>query len=186
MKIFFIFLIFCPFIIFYFWLKKNIKNNQRKKEESLIQKQSTEKQERFKKFPPEIKWTIIKPFLDIFNSSVSNKMAILPSLSAIAVMTIIIATLRPELIPANSLIYIKIIISILFFLIPYCLLIYLLDVEDAAKRALKYYEEYTGSDLGKKLHFSLGDYIKGSSPMFIISIYTAIVIFLLEIIWGIF
>ena len=142
----------------------------------------------FKRYPPEIQWTIIKPFIDMFGSAVSKKMGILPSLSAIAIAMLIVATLNPAIIPI-SIFQVKIIISILLFVIPYCLIIYILDVDKEAEKALGYYEEYTGINIKEKIVSKESKisnywrYISASSPLFIAIIYLIIVIFLLFLMW---
>jgi len=101
----------------------------------------TQKQEWFRKQPPEIQWRIIKPFLDLYISAISTKMAVLPSLSAISATLLIVATLNRELIPIgiNGA---KIILSILLFLIPSSLFVHILEQEGAAKKALQNWGEY--------------------------------------------
>lgn len=177
------FFIILPIIIFIIFLIKNIITS--KKDKTTEPKEPTELQKRFESFSPEIKWTITKPFLDIFGSAVSNKMAVLPSLSAISVAMVVVATLNPELVPI-TLFQSKIIISILLFFIPACLIIYILDVQEEAERALKHYESYTGVNPKKGIKSGVWDYIKGTSPLFVAVIYLSIIIFILEIIWGVF
>ncbi len=176
------FFIILPVIIFIGFLIKNIINSKRDK--TTESKEPTELQKRFEGFSPEVKWTIIKPFLDLFGSAVSKKMAASPSLSAISVAMIVVATLNPELVPI-TLFQTKFIISIFLFFIPTCLIIYILDVQEGAERALKHYESYTGVDPKKEIKSGVWGYIKGTYPLFVAVIYASIIIFILEIIWGI-
>jgi len=136
-----------PVIIFIGFLIKDVIVSKRNKTrgKTIKPKETTELQKRFESFSPEIKWTIIKPFLDIFGSAVSRNMSILSSLSAISVAMIIVATLNQELLPI-TLFQTKVIISIFLFFIPTCLIIYILDVREGAKRALQHYKSYTGID----------------------------------------
>ena len=113
-----------------------IKNQNRQTE-----KPYTPKQEWFKKQSPERQWIIMKPFLDIFGKTVSEKMKILPSLSAISATLLIVASLRPDLIRIGS-VSIKIILSILLPIIPLSLIIYIFDKEKAAIEAVRHAEGY--------------------------------------------
>lgn len=174
------FLILVPVIVFALYIIVNIIIKKLKK--SSEQEGPTELQEKFRTFPPEVQWTITKQFLDMIGSSTLNKMAILPSLSAISIAMVVVATLNPELIPI-TLLQSKIIISILLFFIPTSLIIYILDLGSGAEGALKHLESYTGIKPEEAIKSNAWDYIKGYATLFIAVIYASIVIFLLEIIW---
>lgn len=105
------------------------------------EKKLTQKQEWFEKQKPERKWIIIEPFLNLFNSAVTEKMKIIPSLSAISATLLIVATLNPDLMPID-IIPAKIIISVLLLLIPFSLIIHVLEMEKTARKALEYCGEY--------------------------------------------
>jgi len=149
---------------------------------------SDQKKEIFKKQPKEVQWGIVKPFINMFGSAVSRKMGVLPSLSAVAIAMLIVATLAPEVVPI-SILQARILISILLFIIPFSLIVYIIDVNTEAEKALECYKEYTGIDIREKIMTKesklsyLWRYISGSSPLIIAIIYLLIVIFLLYIIW---
>ena len=123
-----------------------------------------QKKEIFSKFPFEIRYNIIKPQLDIAISAIEAKMGILPLVSTLSIAMLIVATLNPNVIPI-SIFWVKILISILLFSIPFSLTIFYLDKEKANKKAFEYIEEYTGENPKKNLKLTFLDKITGYAPL---------------------
>ena len=60
-----------------------------------------QKKEIFYKLPFEIRYNIVKPQLDIATSAINAKMGILPLVSTLSIAMLIVATLRPDVIPIS-------------------------------------------------------------------------------------
>ena len=141
-----------------------------------------QKKEIFDKLPFEIRYNIIKPQLDIATSSIEAKMGILPLVSTLSIAMLIVATLNPDVIPI-SIFWVKVLISILLFTIPFSLTIFYFDKEKAIKKAFEHIEEYTGKNPKRNLKPTLWDKITGYTPFSIVVLYWVIVIFLWQIMW---
>jgi len=152
-------------------------------EEIKQQMSDKEKQRQFKQFPPERKWLIIKPFLEIITSSTSEIVRLLPFLSALSATLLIIATLNPSLIPLSDL-WAKIILSILLLIIPFSLLIYIDECTRGIKRAAKIMESYTGRNPLENIKHTFVDKLEAYFPVLIVIIYFFIIFILLYQMWG--
>lgn len=147
------------------------------------QKQSTEIQKRIKELPKETQWAIMKPLLNIATTSVSEKMKILPVLSAISVAMLIVATFDKKLVPLTDL-QIRVILSLLLFLIPYSLSIYISEREEETNKALNILEKYFGKGFrDAPAPKTCLQEIKARSPKDITYLYWGIIIFLLWAMW---
>ena len=158
----------------------------------------TPKREWFDKQIPEHRLSILKLFLDLFTLAVSEKMKVLPTLSAISVALLIIATLNPDLMPIGM-IPAKIIISVLLLIIPFSLITHILEMEKAARKALKYLgeyqrgiaEEFEGALKSNrwerfKIKFAdskFWDRFASEFPISVAIVYFVIVVYLLYVMW---
>jgi|GEM_PF-3592333 len=152
-------------------------------EEIKQQMPDKEKQRQYKKFSPEHKWLIIKPFLEIITSSTSEIVRLLPSLSVLSATLLIVATLNPSLIPLGDL-WAKIILSILLVIIPFSLLIYIDECMRTIKRAAKIMESYTGKNPLENIKHSFVDKLEAWFPVLILIVYFFIIFILLYKMWG--
>lgn len=165
-------------------------------EDQKHQEEPTETQKAFNVQTPEHKWSIIKPLLDIWNSAARDKMSVLPSLSAISVAMLVVAALKPDLI-GLSVVATKIILSVLLLLIPFSLIVHILEQEETAKRALNriddYMKDFSNSLYGKRIWWDkFKEKITGSKrwgrfvsefPIAVAIIYLIIIIYLLYSMW---
>jgi len=142
----------------------------------------TSKQEWFRRQLPEHRWSIIKPFLDLHNSAISNRMAILPLLATLSVAMLVVATLNPGFITLN-IIAARIILSVFLILIPVSLFFYILDLEKAEEKIRGIIKEYIGKNLLDNLEITFRDKFIVNLPKTVTIIYFIIVIYLLYVIW---
>lgn len=130
------------------------------------------------------RWGIIKTFLELRNSDISDRMGILPIISAISVAMLAIFTLNPKIIEIDPIV-LKILVSALLLLIPSSLYFYLKDIEDGIRKIDKHMESYLGEDINKNdsIKIKWFDKFIGGFPLFVILIYFIIVLILLTFIW---
>lgn len=140
-----------------------------------------DKQELFKKLSPDQRFNLLKSYLDIFLSSVSKRMQVLPSISALAATLLIVATFNEKLLPINLLV--KFLLSLLLILIPASLFFYNEDLKRAQRNSIKSINDYFGEDLTKEMKKDCFDKVTGLFPDIAIWIITLVIIGLLIMIW---
>lgn len=140
-----------------------------------------DKQELFKRLSPDQKFSLLKSYLDMLLSSISKRMKILPSVSALAATLLIVATFNEKLLPINSLV--KFLLSLLLVLIPLSLIFYNQDLKRAQRNSIKSINEYFGEDLDKEIKGDYLDKVSGLFPDIAISIIALVIIGLLIMIW---
>ena len=89
--------------------------------------------ENFDKLSVDHKWTVVKTYLDLIQSTTSHRMGLLPLMSGLAATLLIVATFNEKLIPLDN--AVRGIISILLLLIPFSLYFYNEDLKTAQKKA---------------------------------------------------
>lgn len=140
-----------------------------------------DKEELFKKLSPDQKFNLLKSHLDILLSSISKRMQVLPSISALAATLLIVATFNEKLLPIN--LVVKFLLSLLLILIPVSLFFYNEDLKRAQRNSIKLINDYFGEDLDKEIKKDYLDKVAGLFPDIAIWIITLVIIGLLIMIW---
>jgi len=140
-----------------------------------------EKRTEFAKLTPQEKLSIIKPQLDIYVSSVSDKSTALVSISGLSATLLVVATFNPALIPLNNLV--RAMLSILLVMVPIGLLVYIRSKNAAAVRAIEIVQSYTGQDPAREIHPSCIDKLIARLPEILAVVLAIIVILIILLIW---
>lgn len=133
----------------------------------------------FNKLTKDQQWNIIKSLLDFYNYIVAMKMSVLPLLSALSVAMVVVLTLNKELINFDIL-SAKTILSILLFLIPISLIIFIKDIEKGAKGVRYDIEKYLGK---VETNPNIFDWISSYTPIVIVIFYFLMTIYFLYKVW---
>lgn len=133
----------------------------------------------FNKLTKDQQWNIIKSLLDFYNYIIAMKMSVLPLLSALSVAMVVVLTLNKELINFDIL-SAKTILSILLFLIPISLIIFIKDIEKGAKGVRYDIEKYLGK---VETNPNIFDWISSYTPIVIVIFYFLMTIYFLYKVW---
>ncbi len=86
----------------------------------------------FDRLPKEHQWIVVKEHLDMLQSTVRSRMALLPLMAGLAATLLVIATFNSNLIPLDNLV--RFLVSALLLLIPTPLYLYNDDLKKTAMR----------------------------------------------------
>lgn len=139
------------------------------------------KKEFFQKLSSAQKFDLLKIHLDMTLSSISKRMQMLPTISALAATLLVIATFNEKLLPINLLV--KFLLSLLLILIPAGLFFHNEDLKRAQRNSINLINDYSGEDIDKKIKRDHFDKIAGLFPDIAIWIITLVIIGLFIMIW---
>jgi hypothetical protein len=119
-------------------------------------------QEVFNKLPEDKQFILLRGQLDILFYSITQRMQILPSISALAAMLLIVATFNTALLPITN--CVVFLLSLLLLLVPISLLIYNYDLKKTQHNTKRIIEDYLGQDIEKEMKIPFSDKIIGIFP----------------------
>jgi hypothetical protein len=134
--------------------------------------------EKFNKQKPEDKLRILNSINDQLTMLVHAEFGTLPIVSTLAAALLVVATFNSKLLPLTSLI--KIIISVLIFIIPLSLIVYIFRLKKARNIGEDLWETYQGKR--PKISKGFWDQLLNESPLiFAVIIFIAIIIIFIRI-----
>ncbi|OGF20571.1 hypothetical protein A2316_00465 [Candidatus Falkowbacteria bacterium RIFOXYB2_FULL_38_15] len=137
--------------------------------------------EKFESLPIEGKREALKIQLDIILNTIKARMGILPIISTIFAALLVIATFNEQLIQLNN--FVRVIISILLFLIPLTLYFYNVDLKMGLRNSEEIIENYIGEKFNEMISRSRFEKFMGYFPDIVIYLSTLVVVIVIILIW---
>ncbi len=130
-------------------------------------------------------WEEIKNHIELFNWAVRTRFEALSTVSALAATLLIIATFNDRLIALDS--FVRILLSILLFMIPCGLWGLFYETSQAAKESFEKIYSITEKNLGKeaadKMRAAKKPSFRGAIPLIVYAVLTIVVFAIIWLIW---